>query len=92
MSTNDPTQTNGWKIDAKMVLHRLDRIDQELHGIDKRLRQIEGKIWVLQTKAAMIGAIAGFIAGVIDTKECMESLVAAGALASLKSAITKAEV
>ena len=38
------------------------------------------------------GAIASLIAGVIDTKECMETLAAAGALASLKSAIVKAEV
>ena len=65
MSTNDPTQTNGWKIDAKMVLHRLDRIDQELHGIDKRLRSIEGRMWVLQPKAAFIGAIAGLVPSVI---------------------------
>ena len=59
MATNDPMQTNGWRNNERMVLHRLDRIDRELHGIDKRLRQIEGKIWVLQTKAAFIGAISG---------------------------------
>ena len=65
MPTNDPMQTIGWKSNERMVLHRLDRIDRELHGIDKRLRQIEGKIWVLQTKAAMMGAIAGLVPSVI---------------------------
>ena len=65
MSTNDPMQTNGWKSNERMVIHRLDRIDMELHGIDKRLRQIEGKIWVLQTKAAYIGAIAGLVPSLI---------------------------
>ena len=65
MSTNDPMQTNGWKSNERMVIHRLDRIDMELHGIDKRLRQIEGKILVLQTKAAYIGAIAGLVPSLI---------------------------
>ena len=65
MPTNDPMQTNGWKSNERMVLHRLARIDRELHGIDKRLRQIEGKIWVLQTMAAMMGAIAGLVPSVI---------------------------
>ena len=65
MSTNDPMQTNGWRTNERMVLHRLDRIDQELHGIDKRLRMIEGKIWVLQTKAAMMGAISGLVPSVV---------------------------
>ena len=65
MSTNDPMQTNGWLTNERMVLHRLDRIDQELHGIDKRLRMIEGKIWVLQTKAAMMGAISGLVPSVV---------------------------
>jgi len=59
--TDPNMDTNGWKTDARMVLHRLDRIDMELHGIDKRLRVIEGKIWVLQTKAVMFGALAGVI-------------------------------
>lgn len=51
------TGVNGWTEDAKLVLHRLDKIDHELRDIEKRLRHIEGKIWVLQTKAAFIGAI-----------------------------------
>ena len=65
MSTNDPMQTNGWKMNERMVLHRLDRIDNELRGIDKRLRHIEGKIWVLQTKAVMLGACAGVIPSLV---------------------------
>jgi|TARA_Y100000310_G_C20692379_1_gene823186 hypothetical protein len=51
-------EPNGWSNDAKLVLHRLDKIDQELRDIEKRLRHIEGKMWVLQTKAAFIGSIA----------------------------------
>jgi|TARA_R110000744_G_scaffold290111_3_gene400908 hypothetical protein len=65
MSTNEHTSTNGWKRQENMVLHRLDRIDRELHGIDKRLRQIEGKMWVLQTKAAVFGAAAGLVPSII---------------------------
>ena len=65
MSPDEHMSTNGWKRQENMVLHRLDRIDRELHGIDKRLRQIEGKIWVLQTKAAIFGAIAGLVPSVI---------------------------
>ena len=49
---------NGWSEDAKLVLHRLDKIDQELRDIEKRLRQIEGKMWVLQTKAAFVSIAA----------------------------------
>ena len=51
-------EPNGWSSDAKLVLHRLDKIDQELRDIEKRLRQIEGKIWVLQTKALFMSAMA----------------------------------
>lgn len=53
---------------------------------------LQGKKSYILAALIALGAIASLIAGVIDTKECMESLVAAGALASLKSAITKAEV
>jgi hypothetical protein len=66
MSSNEEhTTANGWKRQESMVLHRLERIDRELHGIDKRLRQIEGKMWVLQTKSAIFGAMAGLIPSVI---------------------------
>lgn len=51
-------ERNGWSEDAKLVLHRLDKIDQELRDIEKRLRHIEGRIWVLQTKSMFIGGIA----------------------------------
>ena len=51
-------ERNGWSEAAKLVLHRLDKIDQELRDIEKRLRQIEGKMWVLQTKAAFISMVA----------------------------------
>ena len=53
---------------------------------------LQGKKSYILAALIAVGAIAGLIAGTIDTKECMEALVAAGALASLKSAITKAEV
>ena len=62
---DEHTSTNGWKMNERMVLHRLDRIDRELHGIDKRLRQIEGKMWVLQTKAAILGGVAGVVPSLI---------------------------
>jgi len=52
------SEKNGWTEDAKLVLHRLDKIDQELRDIEKRLRHIEGRMWVLQTKAAFIGSLA----------------------------------
>jgi len=52
------SEKNGWSEDAKLVLHRLDKIDQELRDIEKRLRHIEGRMWVLQTKAAFIGSLA----------------------------------
>lgn len=51
-------ERNGWSEDAKLVLHRLDKIDTELRDIESRLRQIEGKLWVLQTKAAFVGTFA----------------------------------
>ena len=59
-------EPNGWSKDAKLVLHRLDKIDEEicgikqneLHDIEERLRHIEGKMWVLQTKAAFVGTLA----------------------------------
>jgi len=51
------SEKNGWSEDAKLVLHRLDKIDQELRDIEKRLRHIEGRMWVLQTKAAFIGSL-----------------------------------
>lgn len=49
---------NGWTEDAKLVLHRLDSIDNELRDIESRLRHIEGRLWVLQTKAAFMGTVA----------------------------------
>jgi len=49
---------NGWSESAKLVLHRLNKIDSELRDIETRLRHIEGKLWVLQTKAAFVGTIA----------------------------------
>lgn len=56
---------NGWTSDAKMVLHRLDRIDRELRDIEGRLQKIEGKLWVLSTKASLFGALAGSIPALI---------------------------
>ena len=53
---------------------------------------LQGKKSYILAALIAIGAIASLIAGLIDTKECMESLAAAGALASIKSAIAKAEV
>tara|TARA_R100000152_G_scaffold20600_1_gene14813 strand:- start:2316 stop:2480 length:165 start_codon:yes stop_codon:yes gene_type:complete len=53
---------------------------------------LQGKKSYVLAAVIAAGAIASLIAGVIDTKECLETLAAAGALASLKSAIVKAEV
>ena len=53
---------------------------------------LQGKKSYILAAIIAAGAIASLIAGVMDTKECMETLAAAGALASLKSAIVKAEV
>ena len=53
---------------------------------------LQGKKSYILAALIALGAIASLMAGLIDMKECMESLAAAGALASLKSAIAKAEV
>ena len=53
---------------------------------------LQGKKSYVLAALIAIGAVASLIAGVMDTKECMEALAAAGALASIKSAIVKAEV
>jgi len=52
---------------------------------------LNGKKCYILAGLIVIGAVAALVAGVIDTKELVESLAAAAALVSVKSAVVKAE-
>jgi len=49
----------------EIIVHRLDKIDSDLTDIESRLRSIERSVWVLQTKAALIGAVAGMVPAMV---------------------------
>jgi len=52
---------------------------------------LNGKKCYILAALMVVGAIASLLAGVIDTKELVESLAAAAALVSIKSAVVKVE-
>ena len=52
-------------IGERMILQQLNDHRDRLITIDDRLRHIEVSIGVLKTKAATLGALAGFIPGMI---------------------------
>ena len=56
---------NGWSQYQNLVLHRLESMEERLVHVAGRLRKIEGRFWVLDTKAGMMGGIAGFIAAAV---------------------------
>tara|TARA_R110000824_G_scaffold227575_3_gene415387 strand:- start:701 stop:934 length:234 start_codon:yes stop_codon:yes gene_type:complete len=56
--------TNGWDQYKRLVINELERTNNRLDSMDKRLAKIEKNIVVLQTKAAMYAAgIAVIISG-----------------------------
>ena len=56
---------NGWSQYQNLVLHRLESMEERLVPGEGRLRKIEGRFWVLDTKAGKMGGIAGFIAAAV---------------------------
>ena len=73
MSPQDPWEThhskntNGWDQYKRLVIHELERTNDRLDKVDKRLAYIERNITILQTKAATWAAgIAIIISGAVS--------------------------
>lgn len=47
---------NGWDEYKRLVINELERANQRLDAVDKRLSKIERNIAILQTKAAVYAA------------------------------------
>lgn len=45
--------------DAKMILDKLDRLDDSAKDVEKRLQKIETEIALLRLKSSFWGAVAG---------------------------------
>jgi hypothetical protein len=56
-------QTNGWNEWSRHVLAELERLDKDIHGIEKKLDEIKEAIITLKVKVALIGGAAGLVVG-----------------------------
>ena len=61
--------SNGWSINKKLVLHRLEESEHDARNMRKRIEKLERQVavYTAQTRmvAAGIGAIAGLVPAVI---------------------------
>ena len=57
----DPTYTNGWGEYKKFVIHELERMNDKLEVVDKRLSKIDHNLTILQTKAYVASAVVAMI-------------------------------
>jgi hypothetical protein len=57
----DPTNTNGWGEYKKFVIHELERMNDRLEVVDKRLSKIDRNLTILQTKAYVAAAVVAII-------------------------------
>ena len=59
--------TNGWDEYKKLVVHELERSNQRLDMMDKRLGNIEQRLTVVHTKVYMVASvISAAIAGLLN--------------------------
>ena len=59
--------TNGWDEYKKLVVHELERSNQRLDMMDKRLGNIEQRLTVVHTKVFMVASvISAAIAGLLN--------------------------
>ena len=66
MTRSDETQNiNGWSVNKKLVLHRLEESEHEVRTIRKRLEQLERQMAVHAAQTRMAACIMGAIAGLI---------------------------
>lgn len=54
-------QPNGWPEYKKLVMAELERINEQLGGMNKRLNRIEVEIGMLKVKAGVWGVAGGLI-------------------------------
>ena len=58
---------NGWDEYKKLVIHELERSNQRLDMLDKRLSNIEQRLTVIHTKVYMVASvISAAIAGLLS--------------------------
>jgi len=60
MAINEET-SNGWNEYKRLVLSQLDGLTKKSDQIESKLDKLNNKVTILETKAVMYGAIAGFV-------------------------------
>ena len=58
-------EDNGWSKYEKMVIDKLDDLDDKFSGIEDKLTQIQVDIATLKVKAGVWGGIGGLIPAII---------------------------
>jgi hypothetical protein len=62
------SEDNGWETYKKLVVHELERSNDRLTGIEKRLGKIENRLTILQTKVYITAfVVSAVITGMIQT-------------------------
>jgi len=56
---------NNWNEYSKLVLHELEKHGDELKDINCKLSKLQIEFTVLNTKAGLIGLIAGSLGGIV---------------------------
>lgn len=60
-------EQNGWKEWSKYVLKELERLNSSYEDLRNRYEKLNSSLVMLQTKASIWGAVAGFSFSVIAT-------------------------
>jgi len=62
---NPMESMNGWTENKKLVLHRLEEIERDVHSIQKRISKLEKDMAVHASQTRMVAGIIGAITGLV---------------------------
>jgi len=62
---NQYESTNGWTVNKKLVLHRLEEIEHDARNIEKKVTKLQQDMAVHKAQSRMYAGAVGAIAGLI---------------------------
>lgn len=58
-------ESNGWSAYERLVMDKLDTLEEELHGLDEKVTLLRIDVAQLKIKAGVWGAVAGMVPALI---------------------------
>jgi hypothetical protein len=65
MPVDDKGATNGWNEWSRFVLKELERLDDDIKCLSRKMDTMHDDIISLKTKVALIGTVAGAIVSIV---------------------------